>query len=68
MKVVAIFVVACIAAAALALPYNRDDSSKMEIQHGNPVIYNEALDKWVEQTSEIQQNCDTGGYSVVRYK
>ena len=34
----------------------------MEIQHGNPVIYNEALNTWEEQTSQIQQNCDEGEY------
>ena len=56
MKVVAVFVVACIA-VALAYPYN---DQKMEIRRGNPVVYNQALDKWEEQTSQIQEECDTG--------
>ena len=58
MKVVAIFVVACIA-VALAYPY---DDQKMGIPRGNPVVYNQALNKWEKQTSQMQQKCDEGGY------
>ena len=61
MKVVAVFVVACIV-VALAYPY---DDQKMEIRRGNPVVYNQALDKWEEQTSQIQEKCDTGGYCCI---
>lgn len=57
MKVVAFFVVACIA-VALAYPHG---DQEVEIRPGNRVVYNEALDEWEEQTSQIQQNCDTGG-------
>ena len=63
MKVAAVFIVACIA-VALALPY---DDSEVEIQPGYPVVYNQALDKWEEQTSQIQQECDEGGYFVAQY-
>jgi hypothetical protein len=61
MKVVAIFIVACIV-VALAYPY---DDQKMDIRRGNPVVYNEALNKWEEQTSQIQQKCDKGGYYYI---
>ena len=57
MKVVAVFVVACIA-VAVAYPYN---DQKMEIRPGNRVVYNQALDRWEEETSQIQQECDKGG-------
>lgn len=63
MKVIAVFVVACIA-VALAYPY---DDSEVEIRSGNPVVYNRATDKWEEQTSQIQQECDEGGYFVALY-
>lgn len=58
MKVIAVFVVACIA-VALAYPH---DNSEVEIWPGYPVVYNQGLDKWEEQTSQTQQKCDEGGY------
>jgi hypothetical protein len=57
MKVVAVFVVACIA-VALAYPYG---DQEMEIRPGNRVVYNQALNRWEEQTSQTQQKCDAGG-------
>ena len=61
MKVVAVFVVACIV-VALA---NRYDDQKMEIRRRNPVVYNQALNKWEKQTSQMQQKCDEGGYYCI---
>lgn len=61
MKVVAVFVVACIA-VALAYPHS---DQKMEIRPGNQVVYNQALNRWEEQTSQIQEKCDTGGHYCI---
>ena len=49
MKVVAVFVVACIA-VALAYPY---DDWVMKFQHGNKVVYNEELDQREKEQTPV---------------
>lgn len=61
MKVVVVFVVACIM-MALA---NRYVDQKMEIRRRNPVVYNQALNKWDKQTSRLQQKYDEGRYYCI---
>ena len=63
MKVVAVFVVACIA-VALAYPY---DDRVMKIQRGNNrVVYNEELDQWEEDKTpvHVQEECNKGKVHV----
>ena len=56
MKVVAVFVVTCI---AVAFAYPMTNEEEIEIQEGDPVFYDVKLNKWVPQAS-MQQNCKTG--------
>ena len=54
MKVVAVFIIACI---AVALAYPMDTNDEVEIRPGYPVVYNQGLNTWEAQ---IQQKCDEG--------
>ena len=56
MKVVAVFIIACIA-VGLAYPMANDED--IEIQEGYPVVYNQELNNWEPHTI-MQEKCDQG--------
>ena len=56
MKLVAIFLLSCI---AVTFAYPMFSEEGVEIQEGYPVVYNQKLNKWVPQAS-VQQKCEQG--------
>lgn len=57
MKVVAVFLLACIA-VCFAYPTVYEES-EMEVRPGMPMVYNENTKSWQPQ-AKVQEECDTG--------
>ena len=56
MKLVAIFLLSCI---AVTFAYPTFNEEGVEIQEGYPVVYDQKLNKWIPQAS-VQQQCTEG--------